>query len=298
MAKEAEIRVLRVTSANRTSITPKEGEMLYETDTQTLYVGDGVTAGGNVPGGAGGTPDHGTLPGLGDDDHTQYHNDTRGDARYYQQSQVDSLLGAKENTITPGTAGQYYRGDKTFQTLDKAAVGLGNVDNTSDANKPVSTAQQTALNSKQDAFTWAQASNTNTTTNINTGTNFSTDVPIVGNYSDDGGSDFSQSGATGITCNFDGVVEVQANTHQGSGSQRPSPQIRTKLDGTPIGPVGASGYIRNSSGHNESSCHIQTFRLSVTNGQVITIGSEQGANSGTVTLEAAGTSFLYVKRVG
>ena len=34
--------------------------------------------------------------------------------------------------------------------LVKADVGLGNVDNTSDANKPVSTAQQTALNLKQD----------------------------------------------------------------------------------------------------------------------------------------------------
>lgn len=33
----------------------------------------------------------------------------------------------------------------------KADVGLGNVDNTSDANKPVSTAQQTALNLKYDA---------------------------------------------------------------------------------------------------------------------------------------------------
>lgn len=34
------------------------------------------------------------------------------------------------------------------KTLDKASVGLGNVDNTSDVNKPVSTAQQTALNLK------------------------------------------------------------------------------------------------------------------------------------------------------
>lgn len=34
--------------------------------------------------------------------------------------------------------------------LVKADVGLGNVDNTSDANKPVSTATQTALNGKQD----------------------------------------------------------------------------------------------------------------------------------------------------
>ena len=34
--------------------------------------------------------------------------------------------------------------------LSKSAVGLGNVDNTSDANKPVSTATQTALNNKVD----------------------------------------------------------------------------------------------------------------------------------------------------
>lgn len=33
-------------------------------------------------GGGGGVTDHGALTGLGDDDHTQYHNDTRGDARY------------------------------------------------------------------------------------------------------------------------------------------------------------------------------------------------------------------------
>jgi hypothetical protein len=35
-------------------------------------------------------------------------------------------------------------------TLVKADIGLGNADNTSDANKPVSTAQQTALNLKED----------------------------------------------------------------------------------------------------------------------------------------------------
>lgn len=60
-------------------------------------------------------------------------------------------LANKEPTITAGTTSQYFRGDKTFQTLDKAAVGLANVDNTSDANKPVSTATQTALNLKYDA---------------------------------------------------------------------------------------------------------------------------------------------------
>lgn len=57
-------------------------------------------------------------------------------------------LAGKEPTITAGTTSQYYRGDKTFQTLDKTAVGLANVDNTSDVNKPVSTATQTALDAK------------------------------------------------------------------------------------------------------------------------------------------------------
>lgn len=62
---------------------------------------------------------------------------------------IYSLAGlGGEPIITAGTIGQYFRGDKTWQTLDKSAVGLGNVDNTSDANKPISTATQTALNAK------------------------------------------------------------------------------------------------------------------------------------------------------
>jgi hypothetical protein len=57
---------------------------------------------------------------------------------------------SKENAIIAGTTSQYYRGDKTFQTLDKNVVGLSNVDNTSDANKPVSTAQATAIGLRVD----------------------------------------------------------------------------------------------------------------------------------------------------
>lgn len=62
-------------------------------------------------------------------------------------------LASKEPTITAGTSGQYYRGDKSWQTLDKAAVGLSNVDNTSDVNKPISTATQAALNTKEPTLT-------------------------------------------------------------------------------------------------------------------------------------------------
>lgn len=59
-----------------------------------------------------------------------------------------TALAGKEPTITAGTTGQYWKGDKTWATLDKTAVGLSNVNNTSDANKPISTATQTALDGK------------------------------------------------------------------------------------------------------------------------------------------------------
>lgn len=53
-----------------------------------------------------------------------------------------------EPTIPNGLVTQYWRGDKTWQTLDKASVGLSLVDNTSDAGKPLSTASSNALADK------------------------------------------------------------------------------------------------------------------------------------------------------
>ena len=64
------------------------------------------------------------------------------------QAAIAELDTEKQASIPTGTALQYYRGDKVWATLDKAAVGLGNVDNTSDANKPISTATQSALDAK------------------------------------------------------------------------------------------------------------------------------------------------------
>lgn len=56
--------------------------------------------------------------------------------------------GVYEPVVTPGTTGQYYRGDKSWQSLDKTAVGLGNVDNTADEDKPVSNAVQVELDAR------------------------------------------------------------------------------------------------------------------------------------------------------
>jgi len=79
--------------------------------------------------------------------------DNTSDANKPISSATQTALNAKENTITAGTTAQYWRGDKTFQTLDKTAVGLSNVDNTSDANKPISIATQDALNAKENIIT-------------------------------------------------------------------------------------------------------------------------------------------------
>ncbi len=45
------------------------------------------------------------------------------------QTDLSSVLAEKEPSITTGTTSQYWRGDKTFQPLNKAAVGLTDVEN-------------------------------------------------------------------------------------------------------------------------------------------------------------------------
>jgi len=66
-------------------------------------------------------------------------------------------------------------GDKTFQILNKNSVLLNNVDNTSDLNKPISTATQTALNFKNDIINSGSNLTVNSITdnigNIRTGIN-------------------------------------------------------------------------------------------------------------------------------
>ena len=94
------------------------------------------------------------LNGLTDNIQTQFtgKQDTLVSATNIKTINSTTLLGsgniAVEPSITATTSADYYRGDKTFATLNKTAVGLGNVDNTTDANKPVSTATQTALDAK------------------------------------------------------------------------------------------------------------------------------------------------------
>lgn len=74
---------------------------------QSIVAGTNVTVDSTDPanpvvsstggGGGGGVTDHGALTGLSNDDHIQYHNDTRGDVRYYQKAEIDTALSGKQS---------------------------------------------------------------------------------------------------------------------------------------------------------------------------------------------------------
>lgn len=72
--------------------------------------------------------------------------------------------GGTTNQVLQKASNANYDTQWTTMTLNKAAVGLSNVDNTSDADKPVSTAQQTALDSK------ANTAHTHNASEIDSGT--------------------------------------------------------------------------------------------------------------------------------
>jgi hypothetical protein len=96
----------------------------------------------NQSGGGGGSADWGDIGGTLSD-----------------QTDLQTALNAKYDASNPsgyitaaGAPVQSVAGQTGTVTLAKGDVGLGNVDNTSDANKPVSTATQTALDGKQDTL--------------------------------------------------------------------------------------------------------------------------------------------------
>jgi hypothetical protein len=169
---------------------------------------------------------------------------------------VTTALATKENTITPGTTAQYFRGDKSFQTLDKTAVGLANVDNTSDANKPVSTAQQTALNAKQDTL----VSGTNIKTLNSTSLLGSGNIVLTANPSGVSGA-IQFSNGSAFASDASNLFWDDTNNRLGVGTNAPTATIHIK---------GAGNSSATNALYLENSDSSQL--LKVTNNGILSLG--------------------------
>jgi len=79
--------------SNVGSVAPTDGQALVWNDGANEYRPATINSGGGVT-------DHAALTGLGNDDHPHYLNQTRGDARYYTQAQLDAALAGKATAIS------------------------------------------------------------------------------------------------------------------------------------------------------------------------------------------------------
>lgn len=157
------IRVRRGVESSRTLVTPGVGEPLFTTDTHKLYIGDGQTPGGieiearpvsgnTVTSVAGKT---GVVVLNKNDvqlDRVNNTNDLEKPVSTATQAALDGKLNI--GSLAPvATTGSYTSlSNKPFIPSSKADIGLSLADNTSDMDKPVSSAQQTAINAKQNTL--------------------------------------------------------------------------------------------------------------------------------------------------
>lgn len=142
--------------------------------------------------------------------------------------------------------------------------------------------------------------NTNTSTNLN---NNNTTAPIFGNedYKDDGNTLYEVSGNTLIVKEA-GRYDIRANLSliginvSGSGEARTNVNARIAVNGTAVGAIGASGYIRWASNHDHSSVHINEI-LQLDANDVITVVTYREANSGTVNFSGSGQSSFMINKL-
>lgn len=132
------------TALNWRTVNPvlTKGEMGIEIDTRKIKFGDGV-ANWNDLVYANVLPSEIEGFGFGDMKSEVYDTNGNGKVDRAELSDEATVAGKLKTPVT--IAGVSFDGSANI-SIPKANIGLGNVDNTSDANKPVSTATQSALN--------------------------------------------------------------------------------------------------------------------------------------------------------
>lgn len=202
------------------------------------------------------------------------------------QTDLQTALNAKEPSILSGTTAQYWRGDKSWQTLDKTAVGLENVDNTSDANKPVSTATQTALNAKANDNAVVKLTGNQSITGIKTFTTVSGNALTINNPTGDWGQVINNTStgqglqinnsSTGVGLVFlsSGTSTGNIITHQGIDGL-----LKFRLNST--GDVTANSFIKSGG---------TAAQILAADGSVITAGTNITISGGVISASGGGST--------
>lgn len=170
-----------------------------------------------------------------------------------------NVFNNKQNNLVSGTSIKTLEGKSLLGSgnidLVKADVGLSNVDNTSDANKPISTATQTALNGKENSFAKNTAFNKNFGTTAGTvveggtlGTNAYSSTAYLPTASVSGTTNylpkFTGANSLGNSLIYDNGTKVGIGTT--------NPQVKLSVQGAQnntIAPAnGVAKFIGNDSG--------------------------------------------------
>ncbi len=142
--------------------------------------------------------------------------------------------------------------------------------------------------------------NTDTTTDLNIN---NTLAPLFGSedFKDDNNNLYIAT-SNSLTVIEAGRYDIRANLSlvginvASNLRQRTNVNARIAVNGTAIGAIGASGYIRWASGQDHSSIHVNEI-LELTANDVITILTFREANSGTVRFSGANESSFMINKL-
>lgn len=159
-----------------------------------------------------------------------------------------------------------------------------------DTNVPITAPDaQSAIQQLYDRVGVFEAFNTDTTTDLNTAG--LTQVPIFGTITQAGPAGYFTVAGNLLTVNIAMKIKVSSNVNYQAIANRVNAAIGTSFNGVITGATGRSGYIRNNSGHNESSVHMSTI-LDCAIGDQIGLFSQQQAAAGATTMIAARSNYI------
>lgn len=173
---------------------------------------------------------------------------------------------------------------------------LGNAANTDD----VLTTDATGVLHRSKINYGGRWTNTDTSTNLNVD---NVVAPIFGseNYKDDGNNSYEVSGNTLIVKEA-GRYDIRSNisllgiNSTGNTEIRTNANGRIAVNGTVVGAIASSAYIRFGGNHTQASIHMNEI-LELNDNDVISIIMFREANSGTVRFSGAGESSFMINKL-